>query len=190
MRLKTGIYKIENIVSKKIYVGQSIDLQNRKNLHFYWLRKNNHANTHLQSSFKKYGEENFKFSILLYCEDFELTRYETFYDNYYKALGLSYNARKCIDSNKGIKHSAEAIQKMSDSHKGKPSGRKGIPISEKQKELLSKMRKGIKLSDGHKKKISESMKISHPAGSKVSEETKMKISEGNKKSWKRRKGVE
>ena len=62
-----GIYKIENLVNGKVYVGQTIDLHKRKLEHFAILRRDGHCNMHLQSAFNKYGEDNFKFSVLEIC---------------------------------------------------------------------------------------------------------------------------
>jgi group I intron endonuclease len=98
-----GIYQILNLINGKCYVGQSINLNTRENDHFSFLRKNKHWNIHLQYAFNKYEEKNFIFKILIYCESFELTKYETFFDNFYKNLNLSYNIREIASSNKGMK---------------------------------------------------------------------------------------
>jgi group I intron endonuclease len=62
-----GIYKIENLVDGKIYVGSSIELIKRKSKHFYLLRKGIHDNIHLQNAYNKFGENSFVFTILEYC---------------------------------------------------------------------------------------------------------------------------
>lgn len=66
MKIKSGIYKITNIANGKIYIGSSVNILNRKNTHFSLLRKNKHYNKHLQNSWNKHGERNFKFEILEY----------------------------------------------------------------------------------------------------------------------------
>jgi group I intron endonuclease len=59
------IYKIENNINKKIYVGSTMySLQKRKSEHLCQLRNNYHKNTHLQNSYNKYGEENLIFKEL------------------------------------------------------------------------------------------------------------------------------
>ena len=68
-----GIYKIENMVNKKIYVGSSYDLKERWHRHSTDLRTNKHGNSYLQNSWNKYGEDNFKF---VYIELFEFTTKE------------------------------------------------------------------------------------------------------------------
>ena len=66
--ISSGIYVIENLINKKYYIGSSKDLGRRKIQHLSDLRNNRHGNIYLQNSFNKYGEENFKFDILEYCE--------------------------------------------------------------------------------------------------------------------------
>lgn len=62
--MKSGIYKIENLINGKIYVGKTLHLNKRFKEHLWELKKGNHFNRYLQNSWNKYGEENFKFSIL------------------------------------------------------------------------------------------------------------------------------
>ena len=72
---------------------------------------------------------------------------------------------------KGFKHSLEAKKKISLARKGKPSWNKGIPFSEETREKMSLAQKGKKLSEEHKRKISEKLK-----GRLFSEETRKRIS--------------
>jgi len=56
------IYKIINLVNEKFYIGSTTgELRRRKNAHLAKLRHNKHYNPLLQSSWNKYGEENFEF---------------------------------------------------------------------------------------------------------------------------------
>lgn len=63
MNEKTGIYKIQNLINGKIYIGQSKNIEKR------WLRhkttafnKNDHSyNLPLYRAIRKYGLENFSF---------------------------------------------------------------------------------------------------------------------------------
>ena len=76
----------------------------------------------------------------------------------------------------GFKFSAESLQKMSDSHKGKASNNKGVPCSDKHKESISNTNKGNtyslgrKVTDETKAKMSKSRK-----GVPKSDEHKLKI---------------
>lgn len=71
-----GIYCIKNIDNGKVYIGQSINVENRKETHKYYLKNNSHQNTHLQNSFNKYGIDKFKFIVLKKCDEKELDYFE------------------------------------------------------------------------------------------------------------------
>jgi group I intron endonuclease len=187
-----GVYKIENALNGKCYIGQSINLESRKSSHFTCLNNNSGHNSHLQSAYNKYGKDNFRYSVLIYCETFELTRYETFLDNRYKILGLSYNMRVCVDSNMGVKFSEEHKRNLRNSHIGyhppettlikmRESALKGenhplygkhLPADTRIK--ISMSLKGKHFSESTIIKLSESHKGIH-----ISEETKNKISKSH-----------
>lgn len=81
--MKKYIYKITNIVNGKCYIGQSKDARKRIQGHILSLRKNKHDNRYLQFAWNKYGEENFKFEIIDYTEDYNEKEkyYIQFYDS-------------------------------------------------------------------------------------------------------------
>lgn len=72
---------------------------------------------------------------------------------------------------KGKKHTKETLKKMSESHKGKVTWIKGKHHSNETKDKISLKKKGINISEEHKRKISASHK-----GKKMSEESKKKMS--------------
>lgn len=57
------IYRITNIITGQNYIGQTIDINRRKRVHFSTLRNGNHDNPKLQASWNKYGENNFEFEF-------------------------------------------------------------------------------------------------------------------------------
>ena len=158
--MTSGIYCIENLINGKKYIGQSADISMRLSKHKSELRGNYHINKHLQSSWNKYGEDNFKFEILLYCEPFELTRYEQFFVDLYTPEILYNICLECVDSTLGTKRSEDTKKKLSESHKGKTISEKtkkkmslkatGKAVSKKTREKLSKIKSGKK----HKKSVS------------------------------------
>lgn len=89
-----GIYYIQNTVTKQFYIGQSINLNVRLKTHFYLLRKNEHYNKHMQNSFNKYGEDNFKSGVLQYCDRSELDELEVSYIDLYDARKNGFNIRE------------------------------------------------------------------------------------------------
>ena len=76
-----GIYKIENIINGKIYIGQSIEIENRWKKH---LKANDDFITH--KAIRKYGKENFKFSIIEECGIEELDNKEKYWINFYQSI--------------------------------------------------------------------------------------------------------
>ena len=66
--VKAGIYKITCTENQKCYIGSSINILDRFRCHIANLRKGNHHSVYMQNSFNKYGEECFKFEILVKIE--------------------------------------------------------------------------------------------------------------------------
>lgn len=108
----TGIYKIENISNNKIYVGQSSDIKSRWTHHKSDLNNNRHHNNHLQSAWNKYGENNFKFSIIELCDEVKLDERERFWIKEYDSYNSGYNQDCGGIGIRGYKHTEEEINKM------------------------------------------------------------------------------
>lgn len=87
------IYKIENLINHKSYIGQTIDYKRRKQTHIRELRKNEHYNKHLQDAWNKYGEENFDFISWKFenITQKELNNLEKEYIQKYDSLKSGYN---------------------------------------------------------------------------------------------------
>src|SRR5699024_11442169 len=89
---KGTIYKIENLVNGKVYVGQTVvGFKKRIGEHVSALRHNRHNNDYLQRAWNKYSEENFSYSILETCEVGCLDDAEVFWIAYYRTFSESYN---------------------------------------------------------------------------------------------------
>lgn len=77
----TGIYKIENLINHKIYIGQSIYIEKRWFDHIH--SKDEFA---IHKAFKKYGIENFSFQIVEQCDIDKLDEKENYWINFYQSL--------------------------------------------------------------------------------------------------------
>lgn len=66
----TGIYKIQNNINQKIYIGQSKNVEMRWKQHIYSAETGSQYPIH--RALRKYGLENFSFSVLEECEASEL----------------------------------------------------------------------------------------------------------------------
>ena len=78
-----GIYKIANLESGKVYIGQSVDISQRWSSHRWALNAGKHDNLHLQHAWNKYGPNKFEFSVVGECSEAELNERETFWKQYY-----------------------------------------------------------------------------------------------------------
>lgn len=138
----TGIYKIESIIRpKKIYIGSAKDIKKRWREHRNLLLTNKHENKRLQNHYNKYGNDDFKYSVLIECEpdtkmlldkeQFFIDAYNPFFNICKKAAcppGITHTeeTRKRLSErmkgNKyllGHKHSEETLKKMSETAKRK-----------------------------------------------------------------------
>lgn len=106
------IYKIENKVTGKVYIGQTVQsLKRRVRVHFWALEKGKHDNAYLQSSYDKYGKECFNSSLLETCDTDDLDTAEVFWIAYYKAFKGVYNLESGGGRNKELHESTR--KKMS-----------------------------------------------------------------------------
>ena len=88
---KTGIYRLTHVISKKSYVGSSVNLSIRFGNYFninYLKREIKKNNSKIYRALLKYGYSNFRLDILEYCDPAILIEREQYYlDN----LKLEYN---------------------------------------------------------------------------------------------------
>lgn len=119
MNKQCGIYEIFNMVNGKSYVGQSTNITQRLSKHKSELRHNKHQNLHLQNAWNKYGEYNFIFNVIEYCDIDELDDIEKYYINIWNLTNnqYGYNVESGGNLNKTL--STETKRKMSEAHKGK-----------------------------------------------------------------------
>lgn len=133
---KSGIYQIRNLVNGKLYIGSAENLQRRKCTHLNELRNSKHHSNRLQNAFNKYGEENFIFEVIEFCEDKnKLIEHEQYWIDRFE----TYNKEK------GYNICDKA---------GKPKNLKGYKFSEEHNKKISEAKTGIKLSEEHKNNVS------------------------------------
>lgn len=119
----SGIYKIENIITGKLYIGQAVDYEKRKISHINALRGNYHSNKYLQKSWNKYGENAFEFSLVIECDVEQLNELEIEYIRRFDTvIPNGYNMTKGGDGVRGFKWSEESRVAASESRKGKRTG--------------------------------------------------------------------
>ena len=92
----TGIYKIENNINGKVYIGQSVDIKNRWRGHIFdsFHKEAKDFNMVIHRAIRKYGKENFTFSIIEECNKDSLNDREIFWIDVYDSYNNGYNATK------------------------------------------------------------------------------------------------
>lgn len=193
-----GIYKITS-PTNRIYIGQSIDINRRKN---QYRRIDNKIKkmTKIYKSLIKYGFEKHKFEIIEECIENDLNARERYWQEYYNVTGKfglncilveSFNKKRIVSEEtkekisknnsrywKGRKRSKESIELAIKSRVYTEEYRKkigdksrGRKHSEETKQIISKKNLGRKHSEESKLKMSLAV-----IGRKHSEETKKKMS--------------
>ena len=109
--MNTGVYKIVNSTNDKCYIGSTATLGFKKRWwsHRTKLRMNKHFNQHLQYSWNKYGEQNFRFEIVERCLPAQCIAREQYY---FDSLHPEYNILQIAGSCRGYKHTDIAKKKI------------------------------------------------------------------------------
>jgi group I intron endonuclease len=125
----SGIYKITNLVNKKIYIGQSTNILSRweAEKHGYGV------NPHLQNSIQKYGIDKFSFEIIKECQECDLDTFESFFIFVYCSFNDRYGYNKTFGGGTPT-FTNESRSKMSNSQ----TNRFSDPDQRKQTGVLTK----------------------------------------------------
>jgi len=114
-----GIYKIENLETHKVYIGETINLFNRVTQHLTGLVKGKHPNKEMQKDCLLYGIDSFKFeplfildkslledksycymiNYLLYLESAFYKMYEQNFERFYNSIPYEMIKNKSININ-------------------------------------------------------------------------------------------
>lgn len=186
----SGIYKIENVVNHKVYIGQSIDVYRRFKEHFQSSSKL--SNTYLHYAIFHYGIENFTFQILK--ETYDLDYWEKFFITIYHSYDAKYGYNLTTGGQKNSKRTDNFYftnkikQKMSEAKKKNwqdeeyrlqmINAQNVGKHTEEYSRTRSEATKNMWLTGKFKnqaKKISSTMK-----GRKLSEETKQRMKVASK----------
>lgn len=156
---KSGIYRLNNLVTAKCYIGSAKCLTGR--LSFYYsstsLRKSlERGSSLIHRALLKHGYSNFSLDILEYCEPNKLTTREQYY---FDLLKPEYNICKTAGSTLGKMHTESTKEKIRNSLTGKNNPNfgkhysyerrknigKAIKLSNKIRSIMPKMRLETKL---------------------------------------------
>lgn len=151
------IYKLTNKINNKVYIGQTVrTLEERIAEH-----KRKRLSL-ISKAIKKYGIENFEIEIIDSADTMELlNEKEVDWINKFKCVvPYGYNQCEGGGNTKGFHHRDDSKKKMSESKSilyiGEGNPFYGKTHSDEVKKRFSEQRKGRKLTDEWKRKISES----------------------------------
>lgn len=155
-RNSSGIYKIENRINGKIYVGKTVNFRKRYVSYksSYYNRTDRQINSYLMRSIDKYKPENFTFSVLEFCSVDDLAGKELFWMVELESTNLEkgYNLR--MDSSTGMVTHDSTREKISDRLKKEYAD--GTRSAEEMGIFFSKMWEDEQLKDQMRQQVSES----------------------------------
>ncbi len=161
----SGIYKIICTANKRIYIGSTVNLRQRKNEHWSDFKRNQHPNRHLQRAWNKYGEQAFIFEVLEQVLTISLTAREQYWLNKLKPFGhKGFNIAREAGSTLGYKDSPERIEQKRQSMLGNTHGlgknlgnKNDLGHSHKQsletREKIRQAKRGHNNSPDHNEKV-------------------------------------
>lgn len=88
------VYKIENKITGKIYIGSTVNFKRRKLEHFGELRRGTHCSKKMQADYNKYGKKSLVMSVIEECEEKIRLDREQHYIDLYDAANKGYNTSK------------------------------------------------------------------------------------------------
>lgn len=99
-----GIYKIENLVTHNVYIGQSINIEKRIKKHktVAFNPEDKAYEYPLYRAIRKYGLDNFSFEILEECDQIQLNEQEKKWIEKYNSFFNGYNQTLGGDSSRNI----------------------------------------------------------------------------------------
>ena len=111
-----GIYKITNKLNKKVYIGQSVNIEIRFKDHKSKQKRDREPDSHLYRAIEKYGLENFNFEILEECSVSDLNERESYYIKLLESNDkkFGYNKTRGGDSHSTGENNGRALLKDED----------------------------------------------------------------------------
>lgn len=121
---KSGIYRWNNLITRKSYIGSTKNLNKRFNVYYSSSRMRkllNRGSSIIYNAILKYNTSNFSLDILEYCEPEILIKREQYYIDLLKP---EYNILKIAGSCSGRKFSEKTKERLSITLRGKKKNQK------------------------------------------------------------------
>lgn len=161
--MNCGIYEIRNTATGQRYIGRAVHIPRRISKHLTELRGGRHYNLHMQRSFVKYGEGRFSARALIICRPEDLAIYEHLLIKGFRSDNGALGFNKTVATDHGIlTHTDDAKARIAHYNRtakpkyertpeirgrisialtGRPSPKKGKPMSAEQRAKLSDAKK-------------------------------------------------
>jgi len=173
---KKGVYKIENLINGKVYIGSTEkSFLKRFTTHYTKLKGNNHkGHIYLQNAVNKYGIENFEFSVLEELES-DILEKEGYWINYYDSFNREKGYNLAIIPNRGPMSNPEVAEKVGKIIKSKYEKGEMTPNNTVFKKGLIPWNKGKNYQSTNHLKVPKKKKGSREKFSKTLEEKEFPI---------------
>lgn len=168
------IYKIQNKINDKCYIGQTKNFKNRMTKH-----EVSKAIDYLHNAIRKYGWNNFTKEIICECSDNIVDSFELAYQKIWKSH-YTQNGYNIVIGGQGFrKHSEESNQKNREAHLGKKHSEKTKQIC-RESSMENQWAKGCKHTKEQNLAKSERLR-----GIEKTAEHKEKLRQAAIKQWQR-----
>lgn len=187
----SGIYKIENLVNHKVYIGQSKDVMLRQKQHFNNAIKKI-GKSYLYNSMKHYGVENFSFRILK--ETYDLDYWERFFIYWYRSTDENFGYNLTTGGQKNGRRTDNFVYTEDIKNKMSRKAKENWSDKNNHDRIVQNQNKGKQTEEFHKKRSeatlnqwktgnmrNQAKKLSiYWMGVKKSKETRQKMKESSR----------
>ena len=151
-----GIYSIICRDNGKRYIGQTVDINKRRNEHFNMMSKGKHPNLHLQRAWDKGCA--FDFEVIEECDKSELNDREIYWIAHFATMDMSKGYNLCAGgkSSLGRVCSEETKRKISEGNKGKKLSEE--TIRKRTATLKKRLAEDPEFAERYRKQLSENQR--------------------------------
>ncbi len=157
----SGIYKIQNALNGKLYVGSAINFAKRFGQHLRLLRSGAHHSVKLQRAWSKHGPDAFSITVVEFVADLDqLIEREQYWIERFDAVKFGYNMTPTAGSLLGMKHSFETkemMRKAATGHIKSPEHRKNLSLANTGKKMSEETRQKMREAKLGKKREPHSL---------------------------------
>lgn len=172
--MTSGLYQIKNTISGGVYIGRSVDVDDRLTHHRNELRRGVHRNRRLQNSWNKYGHGAFKFELLWEKAPDELYELEGFVLEFLWGDARLYNHHKLSYGGFEPGNTVGCFPRSKETRERIRQAFLGRVFSDEHREKIRTSKTGMKASEATRKKMSQS-RVGKPRPASFSKKMSVKM---------------